>query len=63
MGFFLLDISVLVSNFFKFPLKINEYEVPDMMGYMKALSKFKKGDAAVLRLNREEKIIEINIIF
>ena len=44
-------------------LKINEYEVPDMMGYMKALSKFKKGDAAVLRLNREEKIIEINIIF
>ena len=44
-------------------LRINEYEVPDMMGYMKALSKFKKGDEAVLKLNRKGEIIEINIIF
>tara|TARA_B100001250_G_C19199361_1_gene528660 strand:- start:202 stop:561 length:360 start_codon:yes stop_codon:yes gene_type:complete len=44
-------------------LQINEYEVLDMMGYMKALSKFKKGDPAVLKLNRKEEIIEIDIIF
>ena len=44
-------------------LQINKYEVADMMGYMKALSKFKKGDSAVIKLNRKEKIIKIDIIF
>ena len=44
-------------------LQINEHKVADMMGYMKALSKFKKGDSASIKLNRKEKIIEIDIIF
>ena len=44
-------------------LQMNEYKVPDMMGYMKALSKFKKGDAAVLKLDRNGKTIKKDIIF
>lgn len=44
-------------------LQINEHEVSDMMQYMKALSKFKKGDAAVLKLNRNGKKIKKDIIF
>ena len=44
-------------------LQMNEHKVPDMMGYMKALSKFKKGDAAVLKLDRNGKTIKKDIIF
>ena len=44
-------------------LQINEHEVADMMGYMKALSQFEKGDAAVLKLDRNGKTIKKDIIF
>ena len=44
-------------------IKMGEYEIIDMMSYMKALSKFNKGDSTSVQLNRENKTIEINIVF
>jgi len=40
-------------------IKIGEYAVKDMMGYMKALSKFEKGNTTTVSVNREgDKIIK-----
>ena len=40
-------------------IKIGEYNVKDMMGYMKALSKFEKGNTTTVSVNREgDKIIK-----
>ena len=44
-------------------LKMGNTEVTDMMSYMKGLSQFNKGDSTIIRLNREDKILEIDIIF
>ena len=40
-------------------IKIGEYDVKDMMGYMKALSKFEKGNTTTVSINRKgDKIIK-----
>ena len=44
-------------------LKMGEIDVNDMMSYMQALSKFNKGDSTMVKLNRDSKIIEIEITF
>ena len=44
-------------------LKMGEIDVNDMMSYMQALSKFNKGDSTMVKLNRDSKIIEIDITF
>ena len=44
-------------------VKIGDIDVNDMMGYMKGLSKFEKGNSTVVKINRQGKIIDISIIF
>jgi S1-C subfamily serine protease len=44
-------------------LKMGNIDVNDMMSYMQALSKFNKGDSTTVKLDRKDKIIEINIVF
>ena len=44
-------------------VKMGDHQVNDMMNYMEALSKFNKGDATKVELNRDSKIIEVDIIF
>ena len=44
-------------------VKIGDIDVNDMMGYMKGLSKFEKGNSTVVKINRQEEIIDIPIIF
>jgi len=44
-------------------IKIGDVEVPDMMGYMEGLSKFEKGDSAVVKIKRDEEIINKSIVF
>ena len=44
-------------------VKMGDIDVIDMMSYMQALSKFNKGDSTRVQLNRNEKIIEVDIIF
>jgi Zn-dependent M28 family amino/carboxypeptidase len=44
-------------------IKMGDFNVNDMMGYMQALSKFNKGDNTIVQLNRDSKIIELEIIF
>jgi hypothetical protein len=44
-------------------IKMGDTDVVDMMSYMKALSKFKKGDSTKIQLSRDSDIIELNISF
>ena len=44
-------------------VKMGDHQVNDMINYMEALSKFNKGDATKVHLNRDSKIIEVDIIF
>jgi hypothetical protein len=44
-------------------LKMGAIEVNDMMNYMQALGQFNVGDTTTLKLNRDSKIIELDIIF
>jgi Zn-dependent M28 family amino/carboxypeptidase len=44
-------------------LKMGDILVDDMMNYMQALSKFNKGDSTTVKLDRDSKMIEVNIIF
>ena len=44
-------------------VKIGDIDVNDMMDYMKGLSKFEKGNSTVVKINRQEEIIDIPIIF
>ena len=44
-------------------IKIGDIEVNNMMDYMTGLSKFEKGDSTIVKLNREEEIIEQAIVF
>jgi len=44
-------------------VKMGDVEVTDMMSYMKALSKFKKGDSAKVIIMREEEKIEKQVTF
>lgn len=44
-------------------LQLGEYKFVDVMSYMQALQHFKKGDATVLKIKRNEKEMEFNIQF
>jgi hypothetical protein len=44
-------------------IKMGDIDVPDMMGYMKALGKFKKGDKAVVVVLRKGKKVKVNVTF
>jgi Zn-dependent M28 family amino/carboxypeptidase len=44
-------------------IKLGEYDVEDMMGYMKALSKFKSGDSISVVVKRDQDIIQKKITF
>ena len=44
-------------------IQIGEYEIADMMGYMKALSKFEKGTTTIVKINRSGKVIEEQVTF
>ena len=44
-------------------LKMGEIDVHDMMSYMHALSQFNHGDTTIVKLNRNSKIIETEVVF
>jgi S1-C subfamily serine protease len=44
-------------------IKIGEYEIKNMMGYMKALSKFEKGNTTTVSVNREGNTMRKKITF
>ena len=44
-------------------IKLGEYDVEDMMGYMKALSKFKSGDSTSVVVKRDQDTIQKKITF
>ena len=44
-------------------LQLGEYKFVDVMSYMQALQHFKKGDATVLKIKRNEKEMDFNIQF
>jgi len=44
-------------------IQLGELEIDDMMGYMKALSKFEKGTTTVVKVNRDGEVIEEKITF
>lgn len=44
-------------------LQLGEYKIVDVMNYMQTLSKFKKGDAAVLVYKRGAEELKANIVF
>lgn len=44
-------------------LRIGQVEVPDMMGYMKALGQFNKGDTAPVKILREGKEVMVEVTF
>ena len=44
-------------------IKMGSVDVVDMMSYMKALSQFEKGDNTIIKVVREDKEIEISVIF
>jgi S1-C subfamily serine protease len=44
-------------------MQIGEYKVTDMMSYMKALSKFTKGDKANVNIKRGEELLVKEVEF
>jgi Zn-dependent M28 family amino/carboxypeptidase len=44
-------------------IQMGEHKVEDMMGYMKALSKFKKGDTTTVKVQRGNELIDAAVIF
>jgi len=44
-------------------IKLGDIDVIDMMSYMKALSKFEKGNATTVKFEREGKLIEAEVTF
>ena len=44
-------------------IQIGDHKIADMMGYMEALGKFKKGDTAKVKIKRGEEIIELEVTF
>ena len=44
-------------------IKLGEYDVEDMMGYMKALSKFKSGDSTSVIVKRDKDTIQKKVAF
>ena len=44
-------------------VKMGEYEVIDMMSYMKSLGKFEKGTSTKVTINRNDELIELDVTF
>jgi C-terminal processing protease CtpA/Prc len=44
-------------------VKIGEYDIIDMMGYMSALSKFNKGDQTTIRIKRDREFLSFDLNF
>ena len=44
-------------------VKMGEHEVTDMMSYMKSLSKFEKGQTAIVTVDRSRELIEVEVTF
>ena len=44
-------------------IQLGEHQIEDMMGYMKALSKFEKGDTTTVKVNRDGKELEAQVTF
>jgi S1-C subfamily serine protease len=44
-------------------IKMGDHDVPDMMGYMKALGMFKKGDTAQVAVLRDGKEMKVEVHF
>ena len=44
-------------------IKMGDIDVPDMMGYMKALSQFKKGQEADVVVVRDGKEVTVHVTF
>lgn len=44
-------------------VKMGDYEITDMMSYMKSLSKFEKGQTAVVTIKRDKEIKEVEVTF
>ena len=44
-------------------MKLGDFEVPDMMAYMKALAEFEKGDKTTVEVLRDGKLVKRKIKF
>jgi hypothetical protein len=44
-------------------IKLGDQEIKDVQAYMKALSMYKKGDAATVEVLRNNKVVKLNLIF
>ena len=44
-------------------VKMGEYDVTDMMSYMKTLSKFEKGEKTIVTVKRGEQPLEVEVEF
>ena len=44
-------------------IQMGDIEIEDMMGYMKALSKFEKGNTTTVKVKRGEEVIELEVTF
>ena len=44
-------------------VQLGDHEIKDMMAYMKALSKFEKGNTTIVKVDRNGKIVEAEITF
>ena len=44
-------------------IQLGDHQVEDMMGYMKALSKFEKGNTTIVKVKRDGKILEAQVTF
>ena len=42
-------------------VKVGEYEITDMMSYMKSLSKFEKGQKTMVVVNRDGEMVEVEV--
>ena len=43
--------------------QIGELEIVDMMSYMKALSKFEKGQTVIIKIERDGNVEEVELTF
>ena len=44
-------------------VKMGDFEIVDMMSYMESLSKFEKGQSAIVTINRDGELKEIEVTF
>ena len=44
-------------------VKIGEYDIIDMMGYMSALSKFNNGDKTTIKIKRKDEFLSFDVNF